>query len=111
MYAKCGLLAEAHNVFDKLQVQDVVSWTALIGGYAEHGLGEESLSCFEEMQHKGASPDAGTFVCCLKACGSIKASDKGRDLYAKVARVGLDRDLFVGSTLVDMFAKCGLLAE
>eukprot|EP00250_Pteridium_aquilinum_P018784 c24206_g3_i1 orf=1-414(+) len=36
LYAKCGSLSEAQEVFDKLLNQDVVSWSALIAGYAEH---------------------------------------------------------------------------
>ncbi|KAI5072963.1 hypothetical protein GOP47_0013069 [Adiantum capillus-veneris] len=111
MYAKCGFLAEARYIFEKLQFQDVVSWTALMGGYAEHGLGEEALSCFQEMRRKGIAPDAGMFVCCLQACGSIKTSHKGQELHADVAKFGLEMDLFVGGALVDMLVKCGLLDE
>ena len=106
MYAKCGLLARARQVFDKLPVQNTVSWNALITGYAQHGDGEEALNCFHQMQLRGVSPDAATFVSCLQACGSIGAIDKGLEIHDEIERQGwLDRDL-VGNTLVDMYAKC-----
>ncbi|MCO5578353.1 hypothetical protein L7F22_032194 [Adiantum nelumboides] len=35
-YGRCGGLEEAHTVFDRLINQDVVSWSALIAGYAQH---------------------------------------------------------------------------
>lgn len=106
-YAKCGLLGKARQVFDMLQSRNIVVWTALIGGYVEHEHGEEALHCFEEMQMDGIPPDAVTFVLGLKACSSIKAIDKGREMHAEIERQGLlERNLFVGSALVDMYAKC-----
>lgn len=111
MYAKCGLIAEAQAVFDNHLIRSVVSWNTLITAYEGHGCCEEALQCFEEMQHQGIFPDAITFVCCLKACGSLGVSDKGREIHADVSRKGLEKDTVVGSALVDMYAKCGSLAE
>ena len=45
MYVKCGSLAEAENVFNKLVHKDIVLWTVLISGYVEHGYGEKALHC------------------------------------------------------------------
>eukprot|EP00250_Pteridium_aquilinum_P024641 c29380_g1_i1 orf=3-248(+) len=81
MYAKCGAPEKAQEVFDKLSVRNVISWTALIAGYAEQGLGEEALICYEQMQLAGYPPDVVTFACALKACGSIKALDKGQEIH------------------------------
>eukprot|EP00250_Pteridium_aquilinum_P017875 c23816_g2_i1 orf=125-493(+) len=50
MYIRCGLLANAQEVFDRLLVQDAVSWTTLIAGYAHHDHAVEALTCFEQMQ-------------------------------------------------------------
>lgn len=110
MYANCGLLAEAKNVFDHTEARDVVSWTTLIAGYVDHELGEEACLCFTAMQNEGISPDACTFACCLKACGSIGAAGKGEEVHVEIRRAGLGNgDLVLGSALVDMYVKCGLL--
>ena len=85
MYAKCGLLTKAQEVFDELQVQDVVTWTALIDGYTEHGHGEEALQCFQEMKDEGFSPSVVTIACTLKACASIGSLDKGERIHNEVA--------------------------
>ncbi|KAH7446487.1 hypothetical protein KP509_01G058800 [Ceratopteris richardii] len=111
MYVKCGLLAEAQDVFDELIVQDIVSWTALISGYAEHGPYERALDCFEQMQAKGIFPDAMTFVCCLKACTSSGAIHKGKQMHQEIVKVGLEAELFVASAMIDMYAKCVSLFE
>lgn len=111
MYAKCGVLIESHNVFDHLPVRDFVSWTALISGYAEHGPCQEALSCFEQFQREDATLDATIFSCVLKLCGSIGAVEKGLELHNELYTRGIERNLHVGSTLVDMYAKCGRLME
>eukprot|EP00250_Pteridium_aquilinum_P018768 c24206_g12_i2 orf=1-1812(+) len=111
MYAKCGSLAEAQEVFNKLPVRNVVSWNALIFGYTEHGHGEKALDCFEQMQDV-ISPDAVTLLCILKACASTAAGVKAQEAHAEVVRRGLiDSDIFLRSILVDTYAKCGWLAD
>ncbi|ERN19312.1 hypothetical protein AMTR_s00069p00058270 [Amborella trichopoda] len=49
MYAKCGCIEDAHLVFDLMLIRDVVSWTALIVGYAQNGRGKDALSLYEQM--------------------------------------------------------------
>eukprot|EP00250_Pteridium_aquilinum_P003916 c14180_g1_i2 orf=213-3113(+) len=111
MHAKCGSLAEARDVLTKLAVLDAVSWTALISGYSEHGSNEELLLCFEKMQLEGVSPDAKTFASVLKACSSVGAIERGRKIQKIAQERQLDCELFVCSTLVDMYAKSGFLSE
>eukprot|EP00250_Pteridium_aquilinum_P035727 c9868_g1_i1 orf=2-316(+) len=104
MYAKCGLLMEAHEVFHEVSTRNVVSWTALISGYVEHGFANEALHCFEQMRLDGVPPDVVTFVCILKACGNVGATDTGQDLHGEIERKGLlERDIVVGNTLIDMY--------
>ncbi|KAI5081461.1 hypothetical protein GOP47_0004644 [Adiantum capillus-veneris] len=112
MYSKCGLLTKAQEVFDKLPARDVVSWTALISGYTENGYGEEALECFEQMQLRGFAPNAHTFACSLKACGSIGAVNKAMVIQAEVEKQGLlKKDFLLGSILVDIYSKNGLLEK
>ncbi|KAI5084969.1 hypothetical protein GOP47_0001138 [Adiantum capillus-veneris] len=110
MYSKFGLLAEAKQVFDSSVVKSVVAWNAIIAAYTEQGHGEAALLCFEKMEPQGASPDLITVVCSIKACGSIGARGRGRELHLYVSCKGLEVEPLVGNTLVFMYAKCGLLA-
>ncbi|KAI5056942.1 hypothetical protein GOP47_0028760 [Adiantum capillus-veneris] len=112
MYAKFGMLEKAQEVFDNLPVQNVVSWTGLILGYAQHGHGEQAIKCFDKMRDEGLSPNAITFACILKACGIAGASKKGDELHEEIAKKGLlQNDSVLGTALVDMYAKCGALAK
>ncbi|KAI5080295.1 hypothetical protein GOP47_0005774 [Adiantum capillus-veneris] len=112
MYAKCGALMKAQEVFEKLPVQNVVSWNSLITGYAQQGQAEEALDCFAKMQRERLSPDVLTFISILKACGSLGASDKGEDIHDEIIRSKLlEKDTVLGTAVVDMYAKCGALVK
>jgi pentatricopeptide repeat protein len=112
MYAKCGEVATAKQVSDCLPTRDVVSWTALISGYAQHDFGEEAFRCFHQMQYEGLCPNEATFACVLQACGSMGALQKGTQVHATMVRKGSFRSNNVlGTALIDMYAKCGDIAK
>jgi pentatricopeptide repeat protein len=115
MYAKCGLLARARRALKELPVRDAIGWNALIAGFIQHGEYNEALDCFQSMQSEGSpSPDAVTFVCVLKACGSIGAVEKGKHIHDEVVLCEgspLQKDVALGTALVDMYAKCGELPK
>ncbi|MCO5594541.1 hypothetical protein L7F22_048573 [Adiantum nelumboides] len=108
MYAKCGNLTCAHQIFDELVEHDVVPYTALITGYAQHGHGEEALICFDHMQSGGLFPNAVTFAGMLKACADMGASERGVALHTEIVRRGLlGDDIVLGNALLDMYFKSG----
>jgi pentatricopeptide repeat protein len=47
----------------------------------------------------------------LKACASVAGIEEGRCVHQQIMRSGLESDVFVGSSLVDMYAKCGLIED
>ncbi|KAI5080335.1 hypothetical protein GOP47_0005814 [Adiantum capillus-veneris] len=112
MYAKCGALSRAQKVLDELLVRNVISWNALITGYAQHGRGKEALGCFQRMRSEGLSPDAITYACILKACGITQDIDMGKKLHEEIARQGLlEKHVMLGNALVHMYAKCGFVTN
>ncbi|KAH7425131.1 hypothetical protein KP509_11G041000 [Ceratopteris richardii] len=112
MYVKNGLLTKARQVFDGLPVRNVVSWNALIGGYAEDDRSKEALHCFNQMQEEGISANSVTFISCLKACCNSRDTKKGHMIHNVIEKRGLlGMDITVSNALVDMYAKCGQLTE
>lgn len=111
MHSKCGGLAEAWKVFDELPNQDVVSWGTIISGYAQHGHEHHALDLLAKMQQEGIEPEKVTFLCILKACGSAEAIWHGRLIHDQIHRSGIESDVVIGSTLIDMYAKCKSLDE
>jgi pentatricopeptide repeat protein len=112
MYTKSGSLEDAQTVFDQLPACDVITWNVLIAGYSEHGHSEESLRYFEQMQLKGLCANAITYACVLRGCGDIGASNKGLEIHVEIVKKGLlEREPMTGNSLLDMYAKCGLLSS
>ena len=112
MYAKCGAMAMSQSVFDELWVRDLVCWNALISGYAQQGQGLEALNCFERMQKEGFVPDSITYTCALKACASIVAFDRGKEIHNEIHNMGLlEKSNVISSALVDMYTKCNNLSK
>ncbi|KAH7331743.1 hypothetical protein KP509_20G048700 [Ceratopteris richardii] len=111
MYAKCGSLAESCSIFSKQQERNIVSWGAMIAGYAAHGVGIEGLETFRRMYQKGFMPNSIIYLSVLKACGSIEALEQGRLLHMEIIRDGMHLDEVVGSAIIDMYLKCGSLLD
>ncbi|KAF7838784.1 pentatricopeptide repeat-containing protein [Senna tora] len=107
VYAKCGCPDYARKVLAKMPEPDVVSWTALIQGFVAQGNAREAISFFYEMRREGIRPNEFTLATCLKACSVCLNISFGKQVKAEAIKVGLLSDSFVGSALVDLYAKCG----
>jgi len=111
MYAKCGSLEDAQRVFSKMPTQDAVTWIVMILGHVKCGQGQKALELFRKMQQEGVRPDSVTFVGVLNACASIVALEEGRHVHEQIIETGCNSDVFVGSSLVDIYAKCGSMED
>ncbi|KAH7421077.1 hypothetical protein KP509_13G039400 [Ceratopteris richardii] len=111
MYAKSGSLEDAKDVFDELPTRDVVAWTSLISGHVEHGNFDEAFRCVERMLSDNVQPNDVTYLCILRACSSTLLIEKGLEAHADIVEEGFENLPLVGSTLVDMYSKCGSLVE
>ncbi|KAJ7296072.1 hypothetical protein O6H91_Y146700 [Diphasiastrum complanatum] len=110
MYTKCGSMVDAHRVFDHLPYRDVVSWTALISGYAEQEESELALKYFWQMQEEGIMPDVETFCSIFKACGKIGALKAGKEIHAEMIRRGLQSKV-LETSLILMYGRCGSMVD
>ena len=62
MYSKCGSISNAQKSFSSISSPNVAAWTALINGYAHHGLGSKEILLYEEMLKQGVVPNGATFI-------------------------------------------------
>eukprot|EP01018_Ginkgo_biloba_P009664 Gb_38568 [translate_table: standard] len=107
LYAKCGSLLDARRVLDEMPERNVVSWTAMMAAYVRHGFSERALGLFYDMQRTGIQPNQFTFASVLPACANMASIQQGKTIHEDIIRSGFLSDVFVGSALVDMYAKCG----
>eukprot|EP01018_Ginkgo_biloba_P035775 Gb_37473 [translate_table: standard] len=111
MYAKCGSIDDARQQFDQMPERNSVSWNAMVAGYTQHLCGEEALNLFRQMQGVGVKLDKFSFATILNACASLPALERGKHVHSHVIKTGFESNVFVGSTLVDMYAKCGCIDD
>ncbi|GAV62677.1 PPR domain-containing protein/PPR_1 domain-containing protein/PPR_2 domain-containing protein/PPR_3 domain-containing protein [Cephalotus follicularis] len=83
-YAKCGSMEDGLLVFKKLPVRNIVSWNAVICGYAQNGRGEEAIQFFESLQVIGVKPNDTTILGLLWACNHSGLVDKGYSYFKTV---------------------------
>ncbi|EFJ20935.1 hypothetical protein SELMODRAFT_108052 [Selaginella moellendorffii] len=111
MYRKCGSLTGARSVFNKMDRNDLLSWNALIAGYAEQGDSHEALQVFRWMACEGMKSDRVTFLSVLEACSSLTALEQGRAVHASIVSRGLDSDTGLKNSLINLYGKCGSLKD
>ncbi|XAR64524.1 hypothetical protein NMG60_11008249 [Bertholletia excelsa] len=111
MYAKCGSLEEARQVFDNMPTKDIVTWTALITGYSQKERPDDALVLFPHMLRSGLEPNQFTFSSLLKAAGALPSHRNGMQVHSLVIKYGFDSNVYVGSSLLDMYARCNLVDE
>ncbi|KAJ6817354.1 pentatricopeptide repeat-containing protein-like [Iris pallida] len=93
--------------------RDVVTWTVMISGYVANGRPEEALDTFRTMLASGVRPDAAAVVNVLSAVADLGLAQQGKWVHAYLRRrtdVELNSEL-LGSALIDMYAKCGLIHD
>lgn len=112
MYVKCGCLKDARRVFDEMEEQTIVSWSAMIAGLAMHGQAEEALRLFSKMIQIGMKPNDVTFIGLLHACSHMGMIDKGREFFTSMTRdYGIIPRIEHYGCMVDLFSRAGLLQE
>jgi len=105
MYAKCGSIEDAREVFGKMCERNLVSWTTMFSGYVQNGLAEDALMLFHQMQLGNIAPDSVTMVSAIQACAHLGNLQRGQQLHGFVIRKGLDSDLNVQNSLVVMYGR------
>ncbi|XP_061358566.1 putative pentatricopeptide repeat-containing protein At2g01510 [Gastrolobium bilobum] len=111
MYAKCDKFCEANRIFANLAHQSSVPWTALISAYVQKGLHEDGLKLFIEMQRSKINADAATYASIVRACANLASMTLGKQLHSHIVRSGYISNVFSGSSLLDMYAKCGSIKD
>ncbi|CAN4120781.1 unnamed protein product [Withania somnifera] len=110
-YIKCGLLGDAKLLFDEMPQRNVVSWTALISGYSQKGYVSQAIHLFLHMLTSGMAPNEFTFATVLTLCSGATRFHLGRQIHCLLVKSPFESHVYVGSSLIDMYAKAGKVHE
>ncbi|KAK8317091.1 hypothetical protein V6Z12_A13G087100 [Gossypium hirsutum] len=93
MYTECNDVDSARRVFDKMLDPCVISYNAIITGYAKCSRPNEALSLFRELQVKSLKPTDVTMLSVLSCCALLGALDLGKWMHEYVKKNGLDKNI------------------
>ncbi|XP_022145760.1 pentatricopeptide repeat-containing protein At3g53360, mitochondrial isoform X1 [Momordica charantia] len=111
MYAKCGLLESARTVFYQIEKPDLVSWNAIIAGFASAGDAKESMSLFSQMRHTGLAANDVTVLSLLCACSEPVMLCQGMQVHSYIIKMGFYLEIHVCNCLLNMYSKCSNLND
>ncbi|KAI3958271.1 hypothetical protein MKW92_002003 [Papaver armeniacum] len=123
LYAKFRCLNDSQRVFDQVlpSRRDTVTWTSLMVAYCKAGYFEVVIELFKKMSRAGVKKNGFTISTVLRACGRFSRGDEnneddrglcGKQVHANAIKLGVaESDLYVQSSLVDMYGKCGLTKD
>lgn len=109
MYAKCGEIGYARQMFDEMPDKNVVSWSGMICGYAQLGEDEEALRLFKEALFENLDVNDFTFSSVVRVCGNSTLLELGKQIHGLCSKTSFDSSSFVGSSLISLYSKCGVI--
>lgn len=106
-FAGAGDVESARGLFDKMPQKDLISWTTMINCYSRNKSYKEALDVFNQIKGVGLIPDEVTLSTVISACAHTGLLHQGKEIHLYVAQNYFNLDVYIGSALVDMYAKCG----
>jgi pentatricopeptide repeat protein len=112
MYAKCGLLQTAEEVFDRISARNAVSWNALIAGYVRLGDPSRAVELWQGMIRDGVEPTLATFAVVLSAYSWSGLLNQGQTYFRHMSsRYGLVPDLEHYTCMINLLGGAGCFGE
>ncbi|KAL9664223.1 hypothetical protein QQ045_019622 [Rhodiola kirilowii] len=92
-------------IFRQVSDRNCYVFNALIRALAENSEFGSAIVHFSDMLRSGVLPDRLTLPFVLKSAAGLSAGGAGKVLHGSIVRRGLDFDVFVRVSLVDMYVK------
>ena len=109
MYARCSSMSQVEKLFEEVDGRDVVTWNTIISAFSKSKNPGKALEVFLKMSEDGIMPNQTTFVSVINSCTSLLVPMCGEYVHGKIVKTALETDVYLGSALVDYYAKCGKL--
>ncbi|XP_024968408.1 pentatricopeptide repeat-containing protein At2g03880, mitochondrial-like [Cynara cardunculus var. scolymus] len=112
MYAKCGNLESAREIFNGMKEKNVISWSTMIAAYGYHGKGQKALELFPMMSKTGITPNKITFVSLLYACSHSGLVEEGLQVFSQMQeKYFIKPDVKHYTCMVDLLGRAGRLHQ
>ncbi|PRQ54981.1 putative tetratricopeptide-like helical domain, DYW domain-containing protein [Rosa chinensis] len=111
VYSKSGLIKDASFVFESMPERSDVTWSSMVAGYVQNGLYEEALVLLHRAQMIGLEHNQFTISSAICACAGLAALIEGKQVHALLFKTGFGLNIYIVSSLIDMYSKCGSIGE
>ncbi|KAJ0233708.1 Pentatricopeptide repeat-containing protein [Hirschfeldia incana] len=107
-YMNGGFVEDAEDIFDATRVKDIVVYNAMVEGLSRKAeTAERAVEMYVSMQRAGFRPNISSFASVIGACSVLTAREVGMQVHGQVMKSGVYAHIKMGSSLLDMYAKCG----
>ncbi|KAL0384884.1 UNVERIFIED_CONTAM: Pentatricopeptide repeat-containing protein [Sesamum radiatum] len=110
MYMKFQSIYDGYHIFNKMTNRDVVSWNALLSGFHDE-TSDQGIRIFRQMLIEGFRPNMYTFISTLRSCSSFLNIEYGKQVHTHIIKDNSINYGYVGTALLDMYAKCGCMED
>uniref|UniRef100_A0A3Q7EQ75 DYW domain-containing protein n=2 Tax=Solanum lycopersicum TaxID=4081 RepID=A0A3Q7EQ75_SOLLC len=111
MYASSGEIDSASYIFDSATEPSSLLYNAMIRALTLYGITKRTIEIFFQMHSLGFRGDNFTFPFVFKSCADLSDVWCGKCVHSLILRSGFVFDMYVGTSLVDMYVKCGDLID
>ncbi|XP_059630568.1 pentatricopeptide repeat-containing protein At3g21470-like [Cornus florida] len=101
---------QSSNCCPKESIPTPSHWSYHIRNCISQGVPKEALLIYNRVRRNGIYL-LGVIPLILKACASLSVVQHGKALHTESIKVGVESDVMVGTSLVDMYAKCGSIVD
>ncbi|XP_071701082.1 putative pentatricopeptide repeat-containing protein At5g09950 [Rutidosis leptorrhynchoides] len=111
MYAKCGSVTNAADVFKLMIDKDDVSWNSIITGFDQNSCYRDAIMMFCEMRRNQLKPSNFTLISALSSCAGLGWLRLGEQIHSEGVKLGLNTDVSVSNSLIDLYSETGSISN
>lgn len=112
VYSRIGEIERALELFEETKGErNPVTWNSMMSGYNQNNLHEKALELYVSMRRLAIDSTRSTFSVLFHSCSYLGSLQQGQLLHAHLIKTSFESNVYVGTSLIDMYSKCGSLLE
>ncbi|KAJ4950555.1 hypothetical protein NE237_027387 [Protea cynaroides] len=112
VYSRNGEIGKALKLFDDIkELKNTVTWNSMISGYIKNDQPEKGIKLYVIMCRLSVERNRSTFSTLFHGCSCLGSLKQGLLLHAQVIKTPFVSNIYVGTSLLDMYAKCGSMTD